>query len=109
MSDGIVMIVNLFIHPGQEQQFTEFEMRAARIMRRFGGSIDCVIRPYVSPHGVLTPHEIHVVSFPSMEQFEAYRADPELATLAPLRQAAIVKTEITIGQMGANYPNTDSP
>jgi hypothetical protein len=56
-----------------------------------------VIQPTGRAHGALLPHEIHLVSFDSAAGFEAYRADPELLALAPLRESAIARTEVTVG------------
>jgi uncharacterized protein (DUF1330 family) len=103
MRDGIVMVVCLFVHLGREDEFRQFETAAARIMRRYGGRIDRVIRPVAALHGGALPHEIHIVSFPSMERFEAYRGDAELAGLAALRQSAVARTEITVGEEGEPY------
>lgn len=107
MDTGILLVVSLFIHPGQEAAFRRFETAAVRIMARHGGRIERVIRPLADPDGGPRPHEIHLVSFPSQVQFAAYRADPELAALAPLRTAAIARTEIVIGEAGDPYPVDD--
>ena len=72
-------------------------------MGKYGGRIDRVIRPTVSGQPGSPPHEIHIVSFPSLGQFEAYRGDTELAKLAPLRQVAIARTEVVIGEEGESY------
>ena len=81
MNSRMILVASLFIHPGREVEFRQFETEAARIMKKYGGRIEHVIRPSASvPPGSL-PHEIHVVSFPSLEQFEAYRGDTDLANL----------------------------
>jgi hypothetical protein len=103
-TQGIVLLVKLFIHPGRAAEFHRFETQAARIMRRHGGRIDRVIRPTGGAPGDPLPHEIHVVSFTSVVGLETYRADPELAALAPLREAAIARTEITVGTEVEAYP-----
>jgi uncharacterized protein (DUF1330 family) len=103
MNSEIIMVVSLFIHPGREVEFRQFETEAARIMQKYGGCIQRVIRPTVSVSQEPPPHEIHVVSFPSMERFEAYRKDDSLAKLAPLRQTAIARTAIIIGEAGEPY------
>ena len=103
MGTGIVLVVSLFIHPGQEDAFRRFETHAARIMGRYGGQIERVIRPTGGSPGEALPHEIHLVSFPSPATFAAYRADAELAALAPLRHAAIAQTGIVIGEEGPPY------
>ena len=98
-----MLLVYLYVHPGREADFRRFEREAARIMARHGGAIERVIRPLASPAGPPPPHEIHVVVFPRREAFAAYRADPELAGLAALRQAAIARTEVTEGEPGEPY------
>jgi len=101
---AIVLLVQLFIHPGRATELRRFETEAARIMRRHGGRIDRVIRPTDPARGDALPHEIHLVSFASAAGFEAYRADPELLALAPLRESAIARTEVTVGTDVEPYP-----
>jgi hypothetical protein len=93
----IVLVVELFIHPGRVDEFRRFETEAARIMRRHGGRIDRVIRPTGPARPTGLPHEIHLVRFASAAGLEAYRVDPDLRALAPLRESAIARTEITMG------------
>ena len=103
MDNGLVLVVALHVHRGREAEFRRYEAAAARIMSRHGGAIERVIRPVAAPEGQPLPQEIHVVSFPGRAAFEAYRADPELAGLAALRQSAIARTEITMGEPGEPY------
>jgi len=103
MSTKVVLVVSLFIHSGREAEFRQFETEAARIMKRYGGQIERVIRPTISAQAGVTPHEIHLVSFPSMERVDAYRGDAELGKLASLRQTAIARTEVIIGEEGESY------
>lgn len=100
----ILLLVHLFVHPGREAEFRRFETEAARVMRRHGGRIERVIRPKSAPLGAPLPSEIHLVSFPGLGAFDAYRADPELAGLADLRRAAIARTDIVAGEEGEPYP-----
>lgn len=99
----IILVVSLFIHPDREAEFRQFESEAARIMKRYGGQIERAIRPIASAQLDVVPYEVHLVSFPSMERFDAYRGDAELAEFASLRQAAIARTEIIIGEDGELY------
>jgi antibiotic biosynthesis monooxygenase (ABM) superfamily enzyme len=103
MSSSVVLVVSLFIHPGREAEFHQFETEAAHIMGKYGGRIERVIRPIVSVQPESSPYEVHIVSFPSIERFEAYRGDSGLVRLAPLRQSAIARTEIIIGEEGEPY------
>jgi hypothetical protein len=106
-NQAVVLLVQLFVHPGRAIELRRFETEAARIMRRHGGRIERVIRP-VGPQVEATPHEIHVVSFASTAGFDAYRADPELLALAPLRESAIARTEVTVGVDGPLYAAADA-
>ena len=103
MSDRIVLLASLFIHPGREVEFRQFETAAARIMKKYGGHVEHVIRPIASGAAETLPHEIHVVTFPSREQFDAYRVDPDLASFATLRHVAIARTDIILGKEGEPY------
>lgn len=102
MNSRLILVVSLFIHSGREVQFRRFEIEAARIMKKYEGKIERVIHPTTSAQSSV-PYEIHIVSFPSLERFEAYRIDADLASLAPLRQAAIARTEVIMGEEGEPY------
>ena len=41
--------------------------------------------------------------FPSQEVFMAYQADPDRRALESLRQAAIVETQVFVGEDGPDY------
>ena len=105
----IVLLVQLFIHPGRAAEFRRFETEAARIMGRHGGRIDRVIRPTGPGPADALPHEVHLVSFASAAGFEAYRADPELRALGALRESAIARTEVLVGTDGEPYPGEAGP
>jgi antibiotic biosynthesis monooxygenase (ABM) superfamily enzyme len=107
MNSRIILVVQLFIHADREAEFRQFETETARIMSHYDGHVETVIRPLdcgqSSGQADALPYEVHLVSFPSLEQFEAYREDSDLATLATLRQSAIARTEILIGRAIAPY------
>jgi antibiotic biosynthesis monooxygenase (ABM) superfamily enzyme len=103
MNSGIILVVQLFINADREAEFRQFEMEAARIMKNYGGQIEKVIRPIISEQKEALPQEIHIVSFPSLKDFEVYQEDSDLAKLTTLRQCAIARTEITIGKESKLY------
>ena len=105
----IVLLVQLFVHPGRVAEFHRFETEAARIMRRHGGRIERVIRPTGPAAAGPLPHEVHLVSFESAAGFEAYRADPELKALGALRESAIARTDVLVGVDGELYPGEAGP
>ena len=98
-----ILLVSLFAHPGQEAGLREFEAAAAHIMARHGGRIERVLHPTGATPSTDLPTEVHLVSFPDDASFAAYRADPALAALAPLRQASIARTTILFADEGEGY------
>lgn len=58
------------------------------IMRGYGARV--VVQP-----GDGDADEIHEITFPNRDAFDAYRDDPRLLALAELRTKSIAKTEIT--------------
>ena len=103
MGSQIIVVASLFIHSGREFEFRQFETEAASIMHKYGGRIAQVIHPTSSLTSEALPYEIHIVMFPSLERFEAYRNDADLAKLTSLREAAIARTSIIIGEEGEPY------
>ena len=89
------LIVQLHIDSEHRDEYERFEAEASRIMARHGGLIE---RRMATTSGATdhddVPDEVHLVSFPSPESFEAYRLDPELTPLAELRSRAIRRTVI---------------
>jgi hypothetical protein len=99
----IVLLVELFVRPGREADFHRFETAVARVMRLHRGRNDRVIRPTGPRRADALPHEIQLVLFASAVDLEASRADPELRALAPLRESAIARTEVTMATDGEPY------
>src|SRR4051812_32892087 len=87
----IALVVQVWIHPGQQKAFLDFESQAAEIMATHGGRIERVIRP-LEPMSETVPNEIHILTFPSSASWLNYRADPEILTLADQRAAAVSHT-----------------
>ena len=106
MTNRFVLLVHLWIHPGQEAAFEAFERQAARIMARHKGRIDSAIR-MTPPDGAgpndATPYEVHVVSFPDKAAWEAYGQDPETLKLREKRGKIIARTALMMGQETGPY------
>jgi uncharacterized protein (DUF1330 family) len=92
VSDALTLVV--LLHVGDPKEFERFERRASSIMARHGGRIERRIRTAIEDDA---PDEVHVVTFTSENDLEAYLQDPELAALAELRQRAIRRTEVWRG------------
>jgi len=93
---ALTLVALLYIHPGHETEFEQFESAAARIMRRYGGALERRIGRTAEAASD-QPHEVHVVTFPDQRSFANYRADEELRALADLRARAIRNTLIVQG------------
>jgi antibiotic biosynthesis monooxygenase (ABM) superfamily enzyme len=96
-----IVIVSLWIHPGQEAAFEAFERKAAAIMARHGGRIDQAVR--VAPGQEGAPYEVHLVSFPDAAGHAAYKSDPATVALAGERQSVILRTAIARGAPAGPY------
>jgi hypothetical protein len=82
--------------------FRVFERHAARVMAAHGGRIErAVVAPVADDPDLV--REIHVVTFPDAGAFQAYRDDPRLTEHAHLREAAVVSTEVFVGEDGPDY------
>ncbi|MGB1041670.1 MAG: hypothetical protein ACPGVD_12405, partial [Flavobacteriales bacterium] len=68
----------IFIKPGKEEQFLEFEKIAIPLLEKYNGRIIYRIRPkkenFVSEEKE-TPYEIHFISFESEKDFNEFMKD----------------------------------
>ena len=107
MGQRYCRVVSLWIRPGQEAAFDEFEREAARRMARYGGRIDAAVR--TAPDGLATgpeeaaAYEVHVVSFPDKAAAEAYGNDPETIAARESRAAIISMTIAVPGEEAGPY------
>lgn len=82
--------------------FREYERTAAAILESHGGRIERTVVVDSDPSAA-TLQEVHLVALPDASAFDAYRADPRLLALAPLRAASVVETRLLIGEDGPDY------
>jgi uncharacterized protein (DUF1330 family) len=103
MTNQICVVATLWIEEGNVTAFEAYERKAARIMEKYGGSVERVIRISRDDGQLDQPFEVHLVRFPSNEEFAAYRLDPELRALSTERDAAITKTVVLVGYENPAY------
>jgi hypothetical protein len=96
----ITLVVSIWLKGDDVPGFEEFERQAAMLMAGHGGRVENVVR-CGGANGA--PFEVHVVSFPDTAAMQAYRADPRLAKLLPLRERVIARTEIWVGEQRSPY------
>jgi uncharacterized protein (DUF1330 family) len=99
---AVEVVAWLWVEKDRVAEFEAYEREAARILKRYGGILERVIRSS-HPQSAEQPFEVHVLDFPSLQEFEAYRSDAELKALAPRRAAVIAKTLLLIGTKGPSY------
>jgi antibiotic biosynthesis monooxygenase (ABM) superfamily enzyme len=101
MSDSrITLIVSLWLEQPDVAAFEAFERQAAAVMARHGGRIESVVR---CSGDAGEPFEVHVVTFPNAAALAAYRGDPRMADLRPLRERLIARTQIWSGEQRSPY------
>jgi uncharacterized protein (DUF1330 family) len=94
----------MYVNAERRADYEQFEREASRIMARHGGRIER--RVATLPEAKATcdaPDEVHLVTFPSVESFEAYRTDPALTELGELRARAIRRTVLWHGTALAGF------
>ncbi|MBS1500872.1 MAG: DUF1330 domain-containing protein [Bacteroidetes bacterium] len=92
----------IFIKEGQEDQFNLFESHVLPLLERHNGILlyrvrptdDCIIETAMGE-----PYELHLVSFPSREDFEGYAKDPERLKYMDLKNASIEKALLIEGKL----------
>ena len=100
----MTLVAILTVRRDRLGEFQRFERAAAAIMAHYGGAIERTVA--VDAPAAAHYREVHVVTFPDAAAFAAYRADPELAGLARLRDDTIVATEVLVGEDGPTYGAT---
>jgi antibiotic biosynthesis monooxygenase (ABM) superfamily enzyme len=100
----LYIVVRLWIHGGLEAEFEAYERKVSRVMARYGGVIERAIRTSrVANDGSDEPFEVHLLSFPTRELYDAYQDDPERRSLSGERAGIITKTDIFVGTPGPTY------
>jgi uncharacterized protein (DUF1330 family) len=92
---ALTAVVALFVVQHKRAEFDAFERQAAALLARHGGNVERRVR--IAEQAAGQPYEIHVVTFPDRQAFDAYREDPGVMALQPAREDAIERTEIWLG------------
>ena len=82
----------IWIREGQEQVFSDFENVAIPIIAKHNGRLLFRVRP--TPESVMyaeqeCPYEIHLVSFDSQSDFDAFRQDDERNKFLHLKEQSV--------------------
>jgi uncharacterized protein (DUF1330 family) len=91
----------IYLHPGEEAVFEEFEAHAIPIIARYGGTLMLRVRPAaetIIEASAEVPYEIHFVSFPSAEAFEDFKKDEERKAFLHLKEKSVRTTLLIEGR-----------
>ena len=90
----------IYIHPGREDTFDAFEDVAIPLIGKYNGELLLRLRPspgaFIAPSAE-HPYEVHLVSFESDADFEAFKTDKERERFLHLKEAAIRKVLLIKG------------
>ncbi|MBD0259846.1 MAG: DUF1330 domain-containing protein [Cytophagales bacterium] len=92
----------IFLREGQQAAFHDFEDRVLPLLGRHNGQLLYRVRPdrgSVIETAVEYPYEIHLVSFPTRADFEAYRDDPERTQYVTLKDRSVGKVLLIEGRL----------
>ena len=89
----------IYIVPGKETVFEEFEKIAIPIIAKYNGQLLLRTQPgKIIEASIEVPYEIHLVSFDSANDFEQFKQDEERKSFLHLKEASIRSSLIIVGE-----------
>ena len=85
-----------------EDQFNLFESQVLPLLSKYNGTLLYRVRPakeMVIANSIGSPYEIHLVAFPTDEDFKAYSSDPERQQFLHLKEASVEKVMLIKGTL----------
>ncbi|MBX2896232.1 MAG: DUF1330 domain-containing protein [Cyclobacteriaceae bacterium] len=90
----------IYIIPGQEDVFEQFEAVAIPIISKYNGKLLFRVRPdaaaFIGPH-TERPYEIHLVEFLTDQDFEDFKHDAERKKFLHLKEQSIRASVMIVG------------
>ena len=90
----------IYIIPGQEKTFHEFEDVAIPIIAKYNGRLLFRVRPHDDAyieHQIDKPYEIHLVEFDAVEDFENFKKDEARKKFLHLKEQSIKASIMILG------------
>jgi uncharacterized protein (DUF1330 family) len=90
----------IYVIPGQEKTFNEFEDVAIPIISKYNGRLLFRVRPddrSFIEHQIDKPYEIHFVEFDSERDFENFKLDEERKKFLHLKEQSIKASIMVLG------------
>jgi uncharacterized protein (DUF1330 family) len=88
----------IYVKDGQEEVFNEFESMAIPIIGKYGGQLLLRLKPGTVVEAMIEkPYEVHIVSFPSEEDFERFKMDETRRAFLHLKEQSVKETILIKG------------
>ncbi len=91
----------IYIQPGEEESFDQFEAIAIPIIAKYNGELLLRVRPddrsFIEP-GIERPYEIHLVRFDAEEDFQRFMRDEERKSVLHLKDRSIRSSVLIRGE-----------
>ena len=92
----------IYVKEGKEETFHRFEEKAIPILKQYNGKLLTRFRPnddsWIAGE-YPRPYEVHIVSFETREDFEAFAQDETRKSLLPLKDASIDRSLLLEGRL----------
>jgi hypothetical protein len=91
----------IYIKPGQEKVFDEFESYAIPVIAKYNGKLLFRIRPdknSVIESNMESPYEIHFVQFDSESDFDQFKVDKDRVKYLHLKEQSIREAWLIRGE-----------
>jgi uncharacterized protein (DUF1330 family) len=91
----------IYIIPGQEEIFDQFEEIAIPIISKYNGRLLFRVRPHEDSfieHQIERPYEIHFVEFDTESDFENFKRDEERKKFLHLKEQSIKASILVQGR-----------
>jgi len=90
----------VFVRPGKEEAFHEFEDHVLPLLAMYGGQL--LLRWRYTPGVVIDttvgdPYEVHLVAFPTADDFRRYASDNTRTTYLHLKDTAVERVMLIEG------------
>jgi len=90
----------IYIVPGQEKIFNQFEDIAIPIIQKYNGRLLLRVRPDDNAfieHNMEKPYEMHLVDFDTEQDFENFKHDEERKKFLHLKEQSIKASVLILG------------
>jgi len=94
-SDRIYYTLLVYLREGQDPLYQAYENKVLPLLPKYNGKLE--LRLKTNKTASNQPDEIHVASFPSVADFEAYRDDPERLRHAGMFQDSVANAVLVQG------------